>query len=108
MKNIAFLIGALALAGCQNGGVGMAESPAWYATASQEQQIAYFSKRCSAYGFKPGTNEMAQCLMTESQTSRSGARLQAARASQAMAASRPRSVTTNCDKIGNSVTCNSY
>lgn len=108
MKNIAFLIGALALAGCQNGGVGMAESPAWYATASQEQQMAYFSKRCGAYGFKPGTNEMAQCLMSESQSSRGRANVRSAMSSRAIANSAPRTITTNCSQNYNRISCNSY
>jgi len=108
MKKIALIAGLMALAGCQNGGIGMAESPAWFATATPEQQMAYFSKRCAAYGFKLGTNEMAQCLMLETRSSRNNASTRAALASQAMANSQPRNVTTRCNKFGNSITCNSY
>lgn len=103
------LIAALfGLAGCQNGGIGMAESPAWFATATPEQQMAYFSKRCAAYGFKAGSTEMAQCLMIESRSSRNSANIRGAIANQSFANSQPRSVTTRCNKFGNSVTCNSY
>lgn len=108
MKRVVLLGALLALAGCQNGGIGMAESPAWFMTATPEEQARYFSKRCTTYGFKPGTPDMAQCVMIEANSSRSGARTRAALASQAMAASRPRTVTTNCNRLGSSVTCTSY
>lgn len=108
-----FVVGtALALAGCQNGGVGLAESPAWFMTASQEQQMAYFGKRCAGYGVKPGTPEMTQCLMDESRSARGNARRRMASASDDMirASQRPsRSpVTTNCSSFGNSVSCTTY
>src|SRR5690606_2152755 len=104
------MIGLFTFAGCQHGGVGMAESPAWFATATTEQQIAYFSKRCAAYGFQPNTNEMAQCLMSESQSSRRGARMQAALASKSIgnSARRNTSTTINCNTYGNNTRCSSY
>lgn len=109
MKNLlVVLAGVATLSGCQNGGIGMAESPAWYMTATPEQQMAYFSKRCAAYGFKKNTNEMAQCLMIESRSSRNQASSNMAIASQSMANSAPRPATTTCNRFGNSATCNSY
>ncbi|WP_455296463.1 hypothetical protein [Brucella pituitosa] len=108
MKKYMFIAAIFSLSGCQNGGIGMAESPAWFATATPEQQMAYFSKRCSAYGFKAGSTEMAQCLMIESRSSRNSASVRSAIASQSIANSQPRHVTTNCNKFGNNVTCHSY
>lgn len=111
MKFAVLLIAAVALAGCQNGGIGMAESPAWFMTATQEQQIAYFSKRCAAYGVKPGTPEMTQCLMDESRSARGHARRTMASANQAMINSSQnnrRMVTTNCNRFGSSVSCTTY
>lgn len=108
IKSILFTLMLMGMTGCQSGGIGMAESPAWFATATVEQQAAYFRKRCSAYGFKPDTPDMAKCIQSEANSSRAGARLQTAVASQAMANSTPRSVTSNCSRFGNSVTCNSY
>lgn len=102
------LVGLVVLAGCQNGGIGMAESPAWFMTATPQEQATYFGKRCSTYGFKPGTPEMAQCIMTEAGSARSSARTRAALAQHAMANSQPRMVTTNCNRFGSSVTCTSY
>ena|SRR5690554_5368024 len=105
-------VALLVLAGCQNGGIGRAESPAWFMTATPEQQLAYFSKRCASYGFKPETNEMANCIMAESRSSRGQARATMDVASQNMAmqniASQRRMVTTNCNRFGNSVNCTSY
>jgi len=112
MRVLFFCVALFTLSGCQNGGIGRAESPAWYMTATQEHQLAYFSKRCASYGFQPGTNEMATCIMTESRSSRGQARASMDAASQSMAthaaASQRRTVTTNCNRFGNSVNCTSY
>lgn len=102
------IVGLVALAGCQNGGIGMAESPAWFATATPQEQAAYFSKRCVTYGFKAGTPEMAQCIMMEANSSRSGARTKMALVNHAMMTSQPRTVTTSCNRFGNTVNCTSY
>ncbi|MDH7790734.1 hypothetical protein QBD00_001638 [Ochrobactrum sp. AN78] len=108
MKKTFILIAVLlGVSGCQSGGVGMPESPMWFLTATPEQQIAYYSKRCSAYGFKAGTPEMAQCIMTESRSSKDRASNQMAVSRMITANSVPRNVMTTCNSFGNTVTCNS-
>lgn len=47
--------------------LGRPGSPAWFATASSDTIAAYYGKRCSAYGFRPGTDAMAQCIESEAQ-----------------------------------------
>lgn len=107
MKRI-LIVCLTVLAGCQNGGIGMAESPAWFMTATPQEKAAYFGKKCASYGFSPNSNEMAQCIMIESRSSQNNAGTRMAIASQSIAASQPRMVTTNCNRFGNSVHCTSF
>ena len=44
---------------------GMPESPAWFATASPETIRAYYEKFCIAYGYKPDTTDMDNCIINE-------------------------------------------
>lgn len=94
------------LVGCQDGGIGMAGSPAWHMTATQEQKIAHYQQTCAAYGFKSGSKEMAQCVQNESQ----GARNNAARRLDSLSAPQPMPAvrTTNCQQWGRQINCQSY
>jgi len=93
LKLTAILIVSLVLlGGCQYGGIGRVESPAWQLTATQEQKIAYFRDRCMAYGFRPNTTELAQCIADQSTVSKQVARNKMTAVSQSLiAASNPSS-----------------
>lgn len=45
------------VAGCENadGSIGRPGSPAWFMSATPEQEAAYFGSVCNSYGFAPGT-----------------------------------------------------
>lgn len=45
-------------------------SPEWYETASPESIANHFRTRCIAYGYLPGTPEMADCIKKEAAASR--------------------------------------
>lgn len=116
MKRAAALAFML-LAGCQGVDgetyMGVPGSPAWFSTASPNTIAAYFSKRCTAYGFQPGTPEMAQCIQNEAASSRMASAQRSAAIANAnaafqanAAANRPR--YTSCNRFGNSVNCTTY
>ena len=98
-----YVLGLVVLTGCTgvNGEkyLGMPGSRAWFATAAPETIAAYFAKQCEAYGFKPGTDAMAQCIQNEAASKRQTNAIRAA-------AARPS--TTTCSGFGNMVTCNTY
>ena len=88
----------------------MPGSPAWFATASPATVAAYFSQNCTAYGFKPGTPEMAQCTQMEASNKRStnATKMANIAAINAANANANRIRTTNCNKFGNTVNCTTY
>ncbi|WP_163273208.1 hypothetical protein [Chelativorans alearense] len=45
--------------------LGRPESSAWLQTAAPATVATYFSARCSAYGYKSGDKEMADCIRRE-------------------------------------------
>ena len=94
-------ISLLILQGCGgNGqGIGFAESPLWHTTASAEVKRSYFRSQCLDFGFADKTTEMAQCLQTQMNISRSAA-------NQKMQNNRIR--TTTCNTFGNTITCNNW
>jgi hypothetical protein len=59
----------LALVGCTSTGDETGGptpgSDAWYETASPKQIANYFRSQCVAYGYMPGTPEMAECIGKE-------------------------------------------
>ena len=78
-----------------------------------DQEIEYASKSCAAYGFQPGTNEMAQCVSTFIKDARDNRRSKLRAIGQSMQgygnsvqANRP--LTTRCTRIGNQLHCSSY
>lgn len=102
-KRIAIL---LFLAGCTGVDgeryVGMPGSPAWFATASPDTVAAYFGKRCVAYGFKPGTPEMAQCIENEAQAKQHNNTLRNIAMQQAIANQQAASRPLHCTSTGSS------
>ncbi|MGO4441577.1 hypothetical protein [Rhizobium sp. RAF56] len=119
MKRAYFLAALLPvaamLAGCQGAGgekyIGLPGSPAWFATAGPETVAAYFRKRCTAYGYAPGTPQMAQCIQTEAAGGRQIAARRSAEADAMIsAAAQPRKSTfntshTQCTGAFNTVNC---
>lgn len=61
----------IVLTSCGYGGIGAIESPAWHATASVADKKRYYTDQCLAFGFEENTTEMAKCIQTQSNTSRS-------------------------------------
>lgn len=61
-----WLFAAVLLSACnvQPGSIG------WYETATPEEQRAYYETRCAGYGFKPGTDAMANCVADETRNLR--------------------------------------
>lgn len=92
------------LAGCASGGVGLAESPMWHATASLDSKIAYFRSKCDAYGYQAGSPEMSKCLQSSMQASEgnANARMEAiGTMNQQMNQNRP----VTCTSVYNTTTC---
>ena len=67
MKPSLILIAALVLAACsQDGTLGQEGSPAWKWQKTKAEQKAHWLGVCEDYGFKRGTDAMAECIQTES------------------------------------------
>ena len=61
----------LSLMGCsENGSLGQEGSPAWKWQNSKSEQKAYWVGKCRDYGFKVGTDAMAECVQRESNPSK--------------------------------------
>lgn len=92
--------------------VGAPGSRAWFATASPDTVAAYFGQRCAAYGFKPGTPEMAQCIENEASNRQHNNALRSIAAAQIMAASQPappqRPINCTSTAMGNTLNTNCY
>lgn len=90
----------LALAGCTGTQgetyLGRPGSPAWFATAAPETIVDYFVRRCAAYGFQPGTPQMAQCVQQEAGATQNRNALRAA----VIAANQPKSVNCTTMRVG--------
>lgn len=54
----------LLLAAC-SGSVRPTETPAPSGAAEPPPSVEYYTQRCVAYGYEPGTKEMAECLQRE-------------------------------------------
>ncbi len=69
----------ITLQGCVSTGVngenviGNPGSPAWFGTASSQTINAHYRSTCLEYGFVIGTTAMAQCMQSESKTTKQGA-----------------------------------
>tara|TARA_B100000780_G_C21036403_1_gene415663 strand:- start:56 stop:355 length:300 start_codon:yes stop_codon:yes gene_type:complete len=70
-KGLVIVVLALVVSGCK--GVGLSESPLWHGTASQETKIEYFKAECLGFGYKSRTPEMAQCIQTQMNQSKTSA-----------------------------------
>lgn len=103
-KLILLALAPMALWGCANpdGTYGEVGSLAWFNSAAPAAKKAYYEKQCASYGFKPGTDGMAQCKQREVMAVNDAFDRQHA----ADAAAIPRQ--TNCTKIGNSMHCTSF
>ena len=60
--------------------MGLVESPAWHSTTSIENKVAHCTRKCSAYGFQPGSSDMKMCVMQSMERSASDARAHMAKA----------------------------
>ncbi|WP_170449285.1 hypothetical protein [Ruegeria arenilitoris] len=117
MKNRFFVGTALAattavVSACSTGEngetvAGFPGSPAWFATASTETKLAYYSAECKGYGFEPGTPDFAKCVKETAREMRAGANQSMANMSQQMSdfGKGPEMYTTNCNSFGNSINC---
>ena len=75
----------------------------------RKEQIQEFTQVCQQYGFRTGTNEMAQCIQTEIAKAEEARR----RAWQAIsdagkALQGPPTTNTSCTQWGNSIDCTTY
>jgi len=75
----------------------------------RREQIQEFTQVCQQYGFKTGTNAMAQCIQTEIAKAEEARR----RAWQAIsdageALQGPRTTNTSCSQWGNRIDCSTY
>ena len=75
----------------------------------RKEQIREFTQVCQQYGFKSGTNSMAQCIQTEIAKAEEARR----RAWQAIsdageALQGPRTTNTSCSQWGNRIDCTTY
>lgn len=95
-KSLAVWAVTLILVGCSGSGLGIPGTPVWFATTPPAEQATYFRTRCESYGFKAGTDAMAQCIQNEALSSRNR---------------RARRITTthcNATPFGGSVNCTTY
>ena len=92
--------------GGEGQGIGMVESQWWHKTASAQVKRDHFRGQCLGFGFTDNTPEMAQCLQTQMNNSRSAANQRAQQAYQNYNATRMR--TTTCNTFGNTITCNNW
>lgn len=97
MKRSVLAATVFSLFGCIQAEVG---SFAWYDAASREEKIAYFQEACVAYGFKPGTTDMATCIADENRNMQK-------QYSDFMAGMRARNASsmTTCNTYGTSTFC---
>lgn len=112
------LFSLLLLAGCTGVDgehyLGRPGSPAWFATASPNTVAAYFRTRCSAYGFKDGTDAMARCVENEAQSRQSSNAVRSIALMQAATAVNPaptapsRPVHCTTTAMGNMLNTNCY
>ena len=72
LMRMQLLVSLLLIAACANpdGTHGEVGSLAWFDSASQEQISEYFTQKCEGYGFRRGTNEIAQCIAEENRSIR--------------------------------------
>ena len=81
---------------------GQEGSMAWFASASDETKLAYFTSRCQSYGFVWGTPWMAQCIAEETRSAKSSARRNMA---AGLAAQQSMSRPTSCNMFSGTITC---
>ena len=85
--------------------LGLAGSPAWYMSTTEDQRRDYFQSTCVDYGYVLGTPDMAQCVATETRNARG----LASEAAQGMRTSFDRPIvtpsTTTCSTFGGTTTC---
>ena len=70
---IFIMIIPIIVSGCNSGGIGSAESPAWHMTATAEQKSAYFRQQCLDFGYLPNTPQLTQCIQYQTNQSRQSA-----------------------------------
>lgn len=118
----AFMAGCLGsiviLAGCTQAdgttAIGRVGSPAWMATASTETKVSTYRNNCVAYGFEPGTVEMATCLQKEAErysqraSERAAANAEKHRRQEVYVNPIRIPVHTSCNTLGTFTTCSSY
>lgn len=90
----------IALAGCVPAETG---SLSWYETAPQAERNAYFREICSGFGFKSGTDGMANCIAQEDHNME-----QRRSEFMARAFARTSNTTTTCHTYGSTTYCNSF
>lgn len=76
--------------------------------ATQEQDLQTASATCSAYGFRPQTAEMAQCVQIEMNNifnRRQAGWAALSRAGQSLEGPRPMQSSTQCTAFGNQMNC---
>jgi len=120
------LVATIFISGCGGTGVTGEQyidrqgSQAWFSTASPQTIAAYYEKNCLAYGYKPGTKDMAGCIENSANVGRQSADARAASFNRGLAnasvvyqqnaainaMNRPR--ITNCNRFGAGVTCTTY
>jgi hypothetical protein len=85
----------LALAGCVT------------AEERAQQILAKEREACTAYGFRPGTEQFAQCMMqTDHARMQAVAALGGALLSRPIPSNAPQRLSTSCVQIGNTINCN--
>tara|TARA_B110000090_G_C13128084_1_gene348964 strand:+ start:145 stop:510 length:366 start_codon:yes stop_codon:yes gene_type:complete len=111
LTSMALTLGMLlvGIGGCSTGTmgetvIGDAGSPYWFDSASIETQVAFYKKRCGAYGIKDDTAEMTQCIRTTLEEEKAAATSRELEALRTMGGSKAKSSMT-CNTSGNTTTC---
>lgn len=100
------LLGCSLLFGCASGGLGLAESPTWHATASLDSKVEYFQKKCAAYGTR--SDEMSRCVQSAMEKSEGNANARAAAIGAGMSQMNQQSQQSRpitCNTYGNTTRC---
>lgn len=108
-----FMVGLLSACSDQ-GSIGPAGSPIWFASTSVEQQSRYFTSVCQGYGYQAGTVGLRDCVATETRTQKATNKANMDEAMESFTPPpRPEPVRTRCNsyshgQFGNSINCTTY
>jgi|LauGreSBDMM110SN_4_FD.fasta_scaffold397503_1 hypothetical protein len=107
---VAVVVSLVALSGCDSstGAIGRPGSPAWNMSTTSSERSEYYRAQCVGYGFRDGTQEMAQCVQIEASNVQAVGAARSSAALSAMSTYPAAPKTTNCRQMGTTISCTTY